>query len=214
MPLTFYGHPLSSYCWKVLIALYENDTPFEYRRLDNEETAGELARLWPLAKMPILVEDGRAIVESSMLIEYLDLCHPGPVRFVPADPEAALRVRTLDRIFDNYVMTPMQRIVGDRLRPAEARDLCGVGEARSLLAKTYAWLEGELGDAGWAAGAAFTLADCAAAPSLHYAHRVQPISADHRRLRAYLARLEARPSVARVLAEAAPFAHMFPQEPA
>lgn len=213
MPLTFYGHPLSSYCWKVLIALYENDTPFEYRRLDNEETAGELGRLWPLAKFPIFVEDGDTIVESSMLIEYLDLRHPGAVRFVPPDPQAALRVRTLDRIFDNYVMTPMQRIVGDRLRPAEARDPHGVAEARSLLAKTYAWLEGELGEAGWAAGAAFSLADCAAAPSLHYAHRVQAVSEDHRRLHAYLARLEARPSVARVLAGAAPFAHMFPQEP-
>lgn len=211
--LTFYGHPLSSYCWKVLIALYENDTPFEYRRLDNEETAGELARLWPLAKMPILVDERRTIVESSVLIEYLDLRHPGAVRFVPAEPEAALRLRTLDRIFDNYVMTPMQRIVGDRLRPTEARDPHGVAEGRSLLAKTYDWLEGELGEAGWAAGAGFTLADCAAAPSLHYGNKVQPISEDHRRLRAYLARLEARPSVARVLAEAAPFAHMFPQEP-
>ena len=214
MTLTLYAHPLSSYCWKVLIALYENGAPFEYRQLGEAEADAEMARLWPIGKMPVLVDDGRPIVESSIIIEHLDVHHPGAARLVPADPAAALEARLLDRVFDNYVMTPMSQIVFDRIRPADKRDPFGVEQARALLAKSYAWLEGKLAGRDWAAGESFGLADCAAAPSLHYGNKVQPFAADFPVLAGYLARLEARPSVARALEEAAPFSHMFPQEPA
>ena len=215
MSLTLYAHPLSSYCWKVLIALYETGAGFEWRQLDFDDEAvqAEFAALWPLRKMPALVDDGRTLVESSVIVEYLDLHRPGPAPLIPRDAEAALRVRLLDRVFDNYVMTPMQAIVFDRIRPNGTRDPFGVGQARELLDRAYNWLEGEIGD-DWAAGGDFGLADCAAAPSLHYADRVHPFAARFPRLGAYLGRLEARPSVARVLVEAAPFSHMFPEEPA
>jgi glutathione S-transferase len=215
MTLILHAHPLSSYCWKALIALYENGAPFRLNQIDfgDEASAAAFVALWPLAKMPALEDDGRVIVESSSIVEYLDLKHPGPARLVPPDPEAALEVRTLDRIFDNYVMTPMQAIVFDRIRPDGTRDPFSVAQARALLAKSYAWLEGKLADRDWAAGDDFSLADCAAMPSLHYANRVQPFGADFPNLAAYLARVEVRPSAARVLAEAAPFAHFFPQDP-
>jgi glutathione S-transferase len=213
MTLALYAHPLSSYCWKVLIALYENGSPFEYRQLGEAEADAEFARLWPIAKMPALVDNGRPIVESTIIIEHLDMHHAGAARLVPADPAAALEVRLLDRIFDNYVMTPMGQIVFDRIRPADARDPFGVEQARASLAKAYAWLEDKLAGRSWAAGETFSLADCAAAPSLHYANKVQPFGTDFPVLTAYLGRLEARPSFARALKEAAPFSHMFPQDP-
>lgn len=218
MALTLYAHPLSSYCWKVLIALYENETAFDFRQLDpeHERNGAEFAALWPIGKMPILTDRGRTIAESSIIIEYLGLHHRGPVPLVPhhADPDVALKVRMMDRIFDHYVMTPMQQIVFDRIRPADRRDPYGVEQARALLERTCGWLESELADRSWAAGEDFSLADCAAAPALHYADKVQPFRDARPVLGAYLGRLEARPSFARVLAEAAPYAHMFPEAPA
>jgi len=212
MTLVLHAHPLSSYCWKALIALYENDTPFELREIDfgSEASASAFRALWPLAKMPVLVDGDRTLVESSIVIEYLALHHPGPQRLIPADPDAALEVRRLDRIFDNYVMTPMQKIVGDRLRPEAWRDPHGLEEARRLLDTSYAWLERELAGRTWAAGEDFSLADCAAAPSLHYADRVHPLGGRFPVVAAYLERLTARPSFARVLKEAEPYAHLFP----
>jgi len=214
MTLILYAHPLSSYCWKALIAVYEKEAPFELRLVDfgNEASVAEFTALWPLAKMPVLVNGDRAIVESTSVIEYLDLHCPGGTRLVPADPDAAIEVRKLDRIFDNYAMTPMQKIVGDRLRPADARDPHGVADARRLLDSSYAWLEQALAGPTFAAGDDFSLADCAAAPALHYADKVHPFRDRNPALAAYLARLEARPSFARVLAEAEPYAHMFPQD--
>jgi glutathione S-transferase len=216
MTLLLYAHPLSSYCWKVLIPLYENGTAFEFRQLDQDhpENGAEFAALWPLAKMPLLVDDGRAVAESSVIIEYLDLHHPGPAPMVPADAEAALEVRLLDRVFDHYVMAPVQKIVFDRIRPAEARNPADQADARALLDKAYGWLEQRLAGRAWAAGDAFSLADCAAAPSLHYADKVHEFRRRFPVLAACLDRLEARPSVARVLKEAEPYARMFPQEPA
>ena len=212
MSVILHAHPLASYCWKVLIALYENDTPFELRLVDfgDEASAAEFRALWPLAKMPVLVDGDRTIVESSVIIEHLDLHHPGPVRLLPEDQAGALEARMLDRIFDNYVMGPMQQIVGDRIRPADSRDPYGVAAARRLIETSYGWLEARLGGREWAAGADFGLADCAAAPSLHYADRVHPMGGRFPALAAYLARLEARPSFARVLAEAEPYRHLFP----
>src|SRR4051812_33602986 len=175
--MKLYAHPFSSYCQKVLIALYENATPFESKLLsaDDPETAAEHAGLWPLRRMPVLVDATRTIVEASIIIEYLDLHHPGRLRFVPADAERALDLRTMDRIFDNYVMTPMQKIVVDRIRDETQRDANGVAEARALLDTAYRWLDGRLAGRTWAAGDTFTLADCAAAPALLYADWAHPI---------------------------------------
>ncbi|RDI59478.1 glutathione S-transferase family protein [Microvirga subterranea] len=208
--LKLYAHPFSSYCQKVLIALYENGTPFEYRMLGDEQAGAELAALWPLKRFPVLVDGGETVVESSIVIEHLDLHHPGPVRFMPADARAALRVRTMDRFFDNYVMTPMQRIVFDAMRPEEARDPHGVAEARRMLDAAYAWLDGAMAGREWAAGDGFSLADCAAAPSLFYADWVQPVGDAFPHVRAYRGRLLARPSFARAVDEARPYRGYFP----
>lgn len=214
MPPTLHAHPLSSYCWKALIALYENDTPFTFQQLELHDPAAvaAFATIWPLAKMPVLVDGERVVAESSIIIEYLDLHHPGAVVFVPEDKEAALEVRMLDRILDLYVMTPMQKIVFNRFCPPEARNAHDVMTARRTIETSYGWLEERLAGRTWATGEAFSLADCAAAPSLHYAEKVQPMAGRFPNLAAYLGRLEARPSFARVLKEAEPYAHMFPSE--
>ncbi|WP_029915485.1 glutathione S-transferase family protein [Caulobacter sp. UNC358MFTsu5.1] len=214
MSLTLHMHPLSSYCWKVLIALYENATPFEARLVDFSDPEGIAAfrALWPTTKMPLLCDAARdrTVPETSIIIEYLQAAYPGPVRFIPDDPEAALRTRLMDRLFDLYVMTPMQAIVGDRIRPADAKDPYGVIQARAQLAMAYGLLEGELAGRTWAAGEDFGLADCAAAPALFYANKVAPLTDSHPKVSAYLDRLLARPSFARVLQEAEPYFAMFP----
>jgi glutathione S-transferase len=212
MVLQLYAHPFSSYCQKALIALYENDTPFEFRMLDPSEKRNlvEFAKLSPMRRMPVLVDGERAVVESSVIVEYLDLHHPGRLRFVPQDADAALEVRGMDRIFDNYVMTPMQRIVFDFIRPPEVRDPKGVEDARALLGRAYAWLDGVMATRTWAAGKTFGLADCAAAPSLFYADWVHPIPEGLANLRSYRARLLARPSYARAVDDARPYRKMFP----
>jgi glutathione S-transferase len=214
MSLTLHMHPLSSYCWKVLIALYENDTPFEAQVLDLSDPAVVAAfkALWPTTKMPLLCDTARdrTVPETSIIIEYLQAAYPGPVRFIPDDPDAALRTRLMDRLFDLYVMTPMQAIVGDRIRPAGAQDPHGVAQARAQLAMAYDLLETELAGRTWAAGEAFSLADCAAAPALFYANKVAPLTEAHPTVSAYLDRLLARPAVVRVLREAEPYFAMFP----
>jgi len=208
--MKLYAHPFSSYCQKVLIPLYENGIAFELRLLGEEQANAEQAALWPLKRMPVLVDAGRTVVEATIIVEYLDLHHPGPVRMIPADPRAALDVRMMDRFFDNYVMTPMQKVVGDSLRAPEHRDAFGVGEARALLETAYAWLDGVLADREWAVGDAFSLADCAAAPSLFYADWAHPIDASRANVIAYRRRLLARPSFARAVDEARPFRPFFP----
>jgi glutathione S-transferase len=210
--MKLYAHPFSSYCQKVLIALYENSTPFEFLLLtpDDKQTAAEHARLWPLQRMPVLVDDGRTVLESSIIIEHLALFHPGPVRLIPDDARAALDVRMLDRLFDHYIMTPMQKIVLDHIRAAGDRDACGVAEAHGLLDRAYAWLEHTLGGRTWASGDDFSLADCAAAPALFYADWVHPVAAEHANVRAYRSRLLARPSFARAVDEARQYRWFFP----
>lgn len=209
--LQLYAHPFSSYCQKVLIALYENATPFTFRMLGPEDpvTGAEFAALWPIMRMPLLLDGRHRVVESSVIIEHLGIAHPGPVRLIPDGP-TALEVRFLDRVFDNYVMTPMQRIVADFMRADADRDPIGVAQAHELLATAYDWLDGHLAGRAWAAGAAFGLADCAAAPSLFYADWVHPIPEELATLRAYRARLLARPSVARAVDEARPYRSFFP----
>jgi glutathione S-transferase len=210
--MKLYAHPFSSYCMKVEIALYENEIPFELCLLDaaNPGALAAWAAAWPLRKMPVLVDGERTVVEASIIVEYLDLHHPGKVRMIPADPRAALAVRTLDRFFDNYVQTPMQKIVGDALRAPAERDATGVAQARALLETAYAWLDGELKDREWASGGPFGLADCAAAPALFYADWAHPIGAEHVHVHAYRGRVLARPSFARAVDEARPYRPNFP----
>lgn len=207
--MKLYAHPFSSYSQKVLIALYENATPFEYRNLEDPSANAELAALWPLKRFPVLVDSGHTILESSTIIEHLQLHHPGAVCMIP-EGDAGIEARVLDRVFDNHVMTPMQKIVIDTLRPVADRDAYGVAEARGLLDGIYAWLDARLAGRTWATGDAFTLADCAAAPSLFYADWAHAIPADHPHLRAYRARLLAHPSVARAVDEARPYRSYFP----
>jgi glutathione S-transferase len=209
--MKLYAHPFSSYCQKAVIALYENATPFEFVMLrgGDDRADAELAALWPLKRFPVLVDQGRAVIEASLIVEHLALHHPGPVSLLPSDPRAALDVRFMDRFFDNYVMTPMQKIVADRIREPATRDPFGVGEARALLDTSYAWLERTLPGREWATGG-FSLADCAAAPSLFYADWAHPIADTFPRLRAYRQRLLARPSVARAVDEARPYRDFFP----
>lgn len=194
----------------MLIALYENSTPFEYLTLDDAKNGADLEALWPIKKFPVLIDQGRAILEASIIIEYLDLHHSGPVRLIPEDPRAALEVRLMDRFFDNYVMTPMQKIVGDRLRPEQDRDPYGVTEARVMLDKAYDWLDRMLADREWAAGATFSLADCAAAPALFYADWAHPMGEKFPRVRDYRRKLLAQPSFARAVDEARPYRPYFP----
>jgi glutathione S-transferase len=212
MTLKLFAHPFSSYCWKVQIALYENAIPFEYRMLDQDspENGAEWAKRWPLRKMPILVDGDRTIVETSAIIDYLQIHHPGPVRLIPDDADTAIEARMLDRIFDNYVMTPMNKPVFDSFRPEGAKDPTGVADAMAMLDTIYAWLDQHLAGRTWATGDAFTLADCAAAPSLFYADWVRPIPESLATLRAYRARLLQRPSMARSVEEARPYRPLFP----
>jgi glutathione S-transferase len=212
MTLQLFAHPFSSYCQKALIAFYENDIPFALRMLSPDEPANgeEFAGLWPIRKFPILVEDGRSILEASIIIEYLQVNHPGRVTLIPKDPNTAIEVRMLDRFFDNYVMTPQGKCVFDALRDPKDRDPYGVAEARAMLDTAYVWLDERMADREWGAGDAFSLADCAAAPSLFYADWTHEIPAKLANLHAYRARLLARPSFARAVDGGRPYRHFFP----
>jgi glutathione S-transferase len=208
--LTLYAHPLSSFCWKALIALYENDTPFEFHMLD-QSTWADYAKLWPVARMPALADSdrGQFVPEATIIIEYLDQHYRGRTRFIPDDADAAREVRLWDRFFDNYVQTPMQKTVGDRIRPEGRKDPQGVEDAKRVIATSYDVLEKQLGERQFAVGDSFTMADCAAAPALFYAARNVPIEG-HPKSAAYLERLKQRPSFARALKEAEPYFHMYP----
>jgi glutathione S-transferase len=211
MSLALYGHAFSSYTQKALIALYENATTFAFRSVypESADTA-EWLRHWPLRKFPLLLDGERAVVETSIIIEYLQLAHPGPVRLLPSDPMAALDVRFLDRFFDLHVMEAMQVAVESALQRLPIPSEQGLQIAGERLERAYGWLEGHLAGKTWAAGADFTLADCAAAPSLFYADWTHRISDAYPVLRAYRARLLARPSFARAVEEARPFRSYFP----
>jgi glutathione S-transferase len=210
--LQLFGHPFSSYTMKALIALYENETPFGFRILDPDhpENMAELASRWPVKRFPLLVDDDTTVFETSAIIEHLAVFHPGPVPLIPADTKAASPVRMLDRVFDCHVMGPTQTIVFNACRPEDARDPYGAAQARNALDTIYAWLDQALVGREWAAGDAFTLADAAAAPSLFYADWTHPIGDDCSTLKAYRARLLARPSFARCIDDARPFRPYFP----
>ncbi|GAC1581867.1 MAG: glutathione S-transferase family protein [Sphingomicrobium sp.] len=208
--LQLFAHPFSSYCQKVLIPLWADETPFEYRRLDDEhpENMEELRRHWPLGKFPLLLDDAQAVVESTPIIEHLQARYPGPNRWIP-DGEAGRRVRFLDRFFDQYIMERMQQTVANALRPDGSKDESGVAQARADLNTAYDWLDQQIGNT-WAVGETFTLADCAAAPSLFYADWVERIGPSRPRLAAYRARLLAHPAVARAVDEGRPYRPYFP----
>lgn len=210
--IQIYGHPFASFYWKVLIALYERAVPFEFRMVDPEhpENTAAVALLSPTGQFPVLVDGGRTVIESSAIIEYLDLHHGDAPPMVPADPRVAIEARQMDGVFDDYVMTPLARMVGNVLRPEAKRDPHLDGEAKAMLDRSYAWLDRWMTGRAWAANDVFGIADCAAGPALFYAHWGHPIPEALTALRSYRARLLARPSIARVVDEARPWREYFP----
>lgn len=218
MTLTLYLHPLASFCHKVLIALYENATPFEAKLVDFADPGSAAAHIerWPVGKIPVLHDSrgNRVVAETSIIIEYLQLHSPGPVRLLPEAADRMLDVRLWDRFFDLYVSVPMQKIVGDRIRPQGSSDPHGVAEAHATLETAYNMIEGQLYERDWITGEDFTMADCSALPGLFFAGIVHPFGPDRPQLHAYSERLLARPSVRRVLAEARPYFRFFPYKEA
>ena len=220
MSLILHYHPLSSFCWKVLVALYENGTPFAPNSVDlgDPDERAALLKLWPIGKFPVLRDEARneTVPESTIIIDYLDRHYPGRTAFIPEDAELARRTRLRDRFFDLYVHLPMQKIVGDRLRLADRKDPHGVEEARTQLRRSYDMIEQQMAQGQaygpWATGEAFTLADCAAWPALFYGNMAEPFGAGRKHITAYFERLRARPSVAKVVEQAEPYFHMVPRE--
>lgn len=216
MSLKLYYHPLASFCWKALIALYENGTPFEPIVVDfgNPESRDAFAKVWPMMKFPVILDEtrGRTVAEATVIIEYLDAFYPGATRFIPADPDQAWQTRMWDRVFDHYVHEPMQRIIGSRIRPEGKQDSFGVEQAQGQLREAYGILDGQIASKQWAMGDSFSIVDCAAAPALSYATTLVPFGPEHRNLPGYLDRLIARPSFARVLKEAEPYFKFYPNE--
>jgi glutathione S-transferase len=213
MSFTLYLHPLSSYCHKVLIALYENQTPFTPHLVDlmDPEANAAFKNIWPIGKFPVLRDDGRIVPESTSIIEYLAQHYPGPTKLLPDAADAAFAVRALDRFYDLHIHTPMQKIIGDRLRPPGQNDPTGVEQARSALHTALGLIDKDLGARTWAAGADFTMADCAAAPPLFYLDRVvSSLAGTYDNVAAYLDRMKQRPAYARVLQEAEPYLHLVP----
>lgn len=215
MSLRLYFHPLSSFCQKVLVALYENGTPFEPEIVDlgNEASRAAFLKIWPIGRFPVLRDTAadRTIPESSIIIEYLAQHHPGRTPLVPADPDLARQTRLQDRFYDLYVNVPMQKVVTDRLRPPGKNDPHGVEQARTLLQTALGMVEQDMAAKTWAMGEIFTMADCAAAPALFYANLVMPFGDTHRKAAAYLARLMERPSFARAVEEAKPYLALMPK---
>jgi glutathione S-transferase len=214
MPLTLHFHPLASFCWKPLIALYENGTPFTPVIVDllDEQSRAAFLKISPSGKMPALRDDARdrTVLESTIVIEYLAAYYPGPAELVPADNDFAIKVRQADRFYDFYVQEPMQKIVGDRLRPEGKTDPFGVEQARAQLRNSYAIIEGDMQSRTWAVGETFTMADCAAAPALFYANKVEPFGDKYPAVKSYHDRMLRRRSFARVIEEAQPYFKLFP----
>jgi glutathione S-transferase len=214
MSLTLYQHPLASFCHKVLVALYENDTPFRSVTVNfgDETSRAKLFALWPLGKIPVLRDErlGRTVPETSIIIEHLEEHYPGAQALLPRDAALRLETRLWDRIFDLYVQVPMSKIVTDRLRGDGEKDPRGVSEAHASLRTAYATLDQRVREKTWVMGDAFSMADCAAAPALFYAGIVSPFAGEYPHTAAYFERLVARPSFARTLAEARPYFHLFP----
>jgi glutathione S-transferase len=215
--LTVYMHPLSSYCWKALIALHESEIPFRIEMIEGRPAENErLRRLWPIARMPVL-HDARcdkAIPEASLIVEYLQQHYPGPARLIPPDPDSQLEVRLWDRFFDLYVHTPLQKLVNDHMRAPGQQDPIGAAEARATLSTAYDLLEQRMASREWVAADSFTLADCAALPALFYSGAAQPFARSHPNVSRYFERLLTRPSIQRVIDGARPYFRLFPMREA
>jgi glutathione S-transferase len=215
MTLRLYYHPLSSFCQKVLIALYETGAPFTPQIVDlrDEKDRAAFLKIWPIGKFPVLKDEARdrLVPESSIIIEYLAQHYPGKSTLVPADADAARQTRLRDRFFDLYLNSPMQKVVGDRMRPVDKKDPFGVDHAKEQIKTAAGMLEQEMGSKTWIMGENFTMADCAAAPALFYADMVAPFMATHKNVAAYFQRLTKRPSYARVQKEAEPYLSMVPK---
>jgi len=212
MTLKLYLHPLSSFCWKVLIPLYEADIPFEPVMVELMDPAkrAEYLKLSPFGKIPTLVDGERVVNETSIMIEYLAMKYPKAASLLPKDPAEALKVRALDRFFDLYIGLALGRVAGDRLRPADKRDPISIGMVMNDMKTAIGIVEKDMANRTWAAGETFTMADCAAAPALFYANKLVPYSPDYPNTARYLERLQQRPSVARAIREAEPYFHMVP----
>jgi glutathione S-transferase len=220
MSLKLYLHPLSSFCQKALIAFYENDTPFEpvMVNLGEEKSRADFLKIWPVGKFPVLRDEARdrTIPESTIIIEYLEQHYPGRTKLIPADADLARQTRFHDRFYDLHLHDAMQKVVGDRLRPAGSKDPFGVEQAKARIATAYGMIDRDMatkttGAKTWAMGDAFTMADCAAAPALFYANLVMPFGDTHKNVAAYFGRLMERPSFARAVEEAKPYFHLFPK---
>ena len=215
MALTLYYHPLSSYCMKVLAALYENETPFKPLLIDlsNEASRAELLKIWPVGKFPVLRDDtkDRTVPESSIIIEYLAQHYPGRSKLVPGDADLARRTRMRDRFYDLHVHQHMQKVIGDRLRPADKHDPFGVEQAMAALRTAYDMIDQDMAAKTWAMGDVFGMADCAAAPALYYGNMVMPLAAAHKNAAAYLNRLMERPCFSRAVKESEPYRHLIPK---
>jgi glutathione S-transferase len=213
--MKLYLHPLSSYCMKALIALYETGTPFEPAFVNlGDETGDDFRKLWPIGKFPMLEDKGHLIPESSILIEYLAQYYPGASKLIPDDFDTALKVRAADRFYDLHLHSHMQFLVGDRLRPKDKRDAYGVEAAWGKVATSLAMIDKDMAGRIWAVGDDFTMADCAAGPPLFYINIDRPLADKYPNAAAYLDRLTKRPSFARALKEAEPFLQYFPSEKA
>jgi glutathione S-transferase len=215
MSLKLYLHPLSSFCQKALIAFYENDTPFEPHivNLGEEKSRADFLKMWPVGKFPLLRDEARdrTIPESTIIIEYLEQHYPGRTKLIPADADLARQTRFHDRFYDLHLHDAMQKVVGDRLRPAGSKDPFGVEQAKARIATAYGMIDREMATKKWAMGDLFTMADCAAAPALFYANLAVPFGDAHKNVAAYFGRLMERPSFARAVNEAKPYFHMFPK---
>ncbi len=214
MSLELFHHPLASFCHKVLIALYENGTPFESIVVDlnDAKASAEFFALWPIGKIPLLRDDklGRIIPESSIIIEFLEQHYPGSQPLLPRDETQCLKARLWDRFFDLYIQNAMQKIVRDKLRPDGEKDSRGVSDARASLRAAYTMLDERVRERIWVLGDEFSMADCAAAPALFYAGIVEPFASEFPNIEAYFDRLAARPSIARTFSEARPYFASFP----
>ena len=210
MSYRLFAHPFSSYSWKAMIAFHEKGVAFDLAMLEDPGVMDALRDLWPVGQFPVLLDGERAVIEATMIIEYLDLRHPEPARLIPADPDAALDVRFMDRVFDNHVMNVMQRIVAEYLPPNDAPNPATIATVQGKLETIYAWLDRHLAGQDWATPHGFSMADCAAGPSLFYADWVHRIPETMPNLRAYRARLNARPSVSRCIEDARPYRPYFP----
>ncbi|OCC22653.1 glutathione S-transferase [Croceicoccus estronivorus] len=208
--MELYGHPFSSYTWKAQIALYATGTEHEFRMVDQDhpDHAAIVQSAHPAGKFPVLRDGETTIVEATAIVEYLAAVHSGNCALIPPNPRDAANARMLDRVFDNYVMANMQRIVNAWLATPGNPDPTEIAAGQAGLRRAYLWLEDWL--AANALSPHVSLVTCAAAPSLFYADWVECIPANCPRLASLRAELLALPEVSRCVEDARPYRAFFP----